>query len=257
MTTAITSRRQSRDSALDHSLAMRLAATEYTRVADLLERLSPQTWSSPTVCSGWDVRAVAGHVLGMVQIAASTGEMVRQQRTAAKLAGRRASADGNLDALTALQVEKNRHLTTEELVQAIRRSGPKAVRGRRRIPAVVRNHATVSAAGAGLVEKWRVGYLTDVILTRDPWMHRSDIAVATGAQLDLSADHDGVIVNDVVTEWAARHGQPFDLELTGVAGGNWSTGRGGERIELDAVEFCRILSEGGEGPGLLSVRVPF
>ena len=193
----------------------------------------------------------------MVQIAASTGEMVRQQRAAAKLAGNGASADGNLDALTALQVQKNRHLTIEELVQAIRLSGPKAVRGRRRIPAVVRNHATVRAAGAGLVEKWRVGYLTDVILTRDPWMHRSDIAVATGAQLDLSADHDGVIVNDVVTEWAARHGQPFDLELTGVAGGNWSRGRGGERIELDAVEFCRILSGRGEGPGLLSVRVPF
>ena len=47
MTTAITSRRQSRDSALDHSLAMRLAATEYTRVADLLERLSPPSLVQP------------------------------------------------------------------------------------------------------------------------------------------------------------------------------------------------------------------
>lgn len=95
---------------------MDLAATEYTRVADLLERLSPQAWSSPTVCSGRDVRAVAGHVLGIVQVAASTGEMVRQQRAAAKLAGNGASADGNLDALAALQVEKNQHLSTKELV---------------------------------------------------------------------------------------------------------------------------------------------
>ena len=41
-----------RGSALDHRSAMRLAATEYTRMADLLEGLSPKAWASPTVCSG-------------------------------------------------------------------------------------------------------------------------------------------------------------------------------------------------------------
>lgn len=205
MTMASTSRR-SRGSALDHRSAMRLAATEYTRMADLLEGLSPQAWARPTVCSDWDVRAIAGHVLGMAQMSASIGEMIRQQRASAKLAGRGASADDNLEALTALQVEKNQHLSVEELVRSFREIGPKAVRGRRRIPAFVRNHATVSAAGAGITERWRVGYLTDVILTRDPWMHRGDIAEATGAEMVLTSDHDRVIVADVVAEWAARHG---------------------------------------------------
>lgn len=55
------------------------------------------------------------------------------------------------------------------------------------------------------------GYLIDVILTRDPWMHRTDIAEATGAPLVLTAEHDGILVDDVVKEWAARHGSPAPL----------------------------------------------
>jgi hypothetical protein len=39
----------------------------------------------------------------------------------------------------------------------------------------------VDSAGTQ-AEDWTVGYLTDVILTRDTWMHRSDIAAASGPQ---------------------------------------------------------------------------
>jgi hypothetical protein len=109
----------------------------------------------------------------------------------------------------------------------------------------------------GTVESWTIGYLVDVILTRDPWMHRSDIADATGRPMTLTAEHDGVLVADVAAEWAARHGQACSLTLTGPAGGSWTWGSGGEHLELDAVEFCRILSGRGTGAGLLETRVPF
>jgi len=45
--------------------------------------------------------------------------------------------------------------------------------------------------------------------------------------------------------------------LTGPAGGSWTFGSGGPEIELDAVEFCRILSGRGEAEGLLKTAVPF
>lgn len=54
----------------------------------------------------------------------------------------------------------------------------------------------------GAAETWSIGYLTGVILTRDPWMHRLDLARATGQAPMLTSDHDGVIVADVVHEWA-------------------------------------------------------
>jgi hypothetical protein len=73
----------------------------------------------------------------------------------------------------------------------------------------------------------------------------------------LTPEHDGVLVADVVAEWAQRHGRPYRLRLTGPAGGEWSSGSGGEEIELDAVEFCRVLSGRGSGAGLLGQPVPF
>ncbi len=50
-----------------------------------------------------------------------------------------------------------------------------------------------------------------------------------------------MLVVDVVAEWAGRHGQPYTLHLRGTAGGHWSAGTEGREIELDAVEFCRVL----------------
>jgi hypothetical protein len=109
----------------------------------------------------------------------------------------------------------------------------------------------------GSLEDWSLGYLIDIILTRDPWMHRMDLAAATGRAPHLTDDHDGVIVADVVAEWAGRHDAAYELRLTGPAGGSWHRGSGGDRLELDAVDFCRILSGRGAGDGLLTVAVPF
>jgi hypothetical protein len=106
-------------------------------------------------------------------------------------------------------------------------------------------------------ERWKYGYLVDTIFTRDTWMHRLDIARATGRQMDLTPQHDGRLMADVVTEWARRHRQPFDLSLTGPAGGHWQSGTGAEHIELDALEFGWILAGRAPGVGLLSTRVPF
>lgn len=109
----------------------------------------------------------------------------------------------------------------------------------------------------GKPETWRMGYLLDVILTRDPWMHRVDIARATGREMELSPEHDGRIIADVVAEWARRHGAPFVLTLTGPAGGTYVLGDDGEQITIDAVDFCRTLSGRATGTGLLTQEVPF
>jgi hypothetical protein len=106
-------------------------------------------------------------------------------------------------------------------------------------------------------ERWTFGYLIDVILTRDAWMHRMDISEATGAHLELTPDHDGVLVADVVAEWATRHGWPFRLRLTGPAGGEWSSGVDGPEIEIAADAFCATVSGRGAAEGLLTTHVPF
>jgi uncharacterized protein (TIGR03083 family) len=255
MTVQQSTDREPRRSALDRDVAMRLAGSEYDRVVALLEQLTPEQWSAPTDCPVWDVRAMAGHVLGMAQMAASLPEMARQQIGSQ----RRATRDGGpwIDALTALQVEKNAHLGTAEIVDRMRRVGPKAQRFRRRTPGPVRNRTMPDKQDVGgSKETWTFGYLVDTILTRDPFMHRIDMARATGLPVHATADHEGVIVDDVVREWAGRHASPYALELTGPAGGHWRLGDG-EHQTMDAFEFCRTLSGRAPGAGLLATQVPF
>jgi len=241
--------------ALGWDAAMDLAATEYDRVATLLGQLEPAQWAAPTDCPAWDVRAMAGHMLGMAQMVATPAEMERQQVASHEAAAR--SGTSALDALTALQVEQNKDLDTAELVQQMRTVAPQAASSRRQTPAELRDSTMDEMQDVGgSPEPWTFGYLLGIILTRDPFMHRIDIARATGVPLALAPEHEGVLVDDVVQEWAGRHGRPFSLELTGVAGGHWGSS-GGDHISMDALEFCRTLSGRHEGTGLLSEQVPF
>jgi uncharacterized protein (TIGR03083 family) len=230
-----------RTAPIDHDLAMQLAAAEYRRGEQLLAQLSAEQWSAPTVNTGWDVRATAGHMVGMMAMMGGVAQFIGQQ-VAAQRAARSAGAPVSVDALTALQVRRNAGLTVDELLGRYRALAPKAVRGRRRFPAVIRRRTLPERQlVGGRLERWTFGFITDVILTRDPFMHRLDIHAATGLPPQVTAEHEGRIVDGVVREWADRHGSPFALHLTGPAGGHWSAGTG-ETISLDALDFCRLLS---------------
>lgn len=230
-----------RRSALDRATAMRLAAAEYQRYGDLLTDLTPSDWSAPTDCPGWDVRTMAAHNLGMARMAASLVETIRQQVKADRRA--RKTGEQLVDALTAIQIAERTALTPAEIVADYRRTGPRAARGRRRRPGWFR-HARLPAAQRvnGADEPWTFGFVIDTILTRDCWMHRVDTSRATGRDPVLTADHDGIIVADVVAEWSSRYRPAGTLVLTGPAGGTWTFPDPGDTITLDAVEFCRILS---------------
>lgn len=240
--------------------AMRLAETEYQRVTDAVDVLRPEDWSRRTDCSAWDVRQLVAHIAGMAKFISTPLELARQLRAAK---ARQQEGQASVDALTALQVEERQHLSPEQLRAELHRVGPRASRGRRRMPGLVRRQRLRDPELVnGVPEFWSLGFLTDVILTRDPWMHRLDLARATGRTPVFTADHDGVIVADVVMEWARRHGQPYRLELTGPAGGSWESGHGGEEIVMDAADFCRVISgrpstDGSRAQGLLATQVPF
>ena len=251
MTTNATGTRPRR-STLDRATALRLAATEYERYLDSLRSLDPDDWSRPTACPAWDVRAMAAHNLGMAEMAGALPEMVRQFAAAAR------RDEEGVDAMTAHQVEARQALTPAEIIDRYREVIPRATRGRRRRSTVIGGLTMPDKQVInGVEESWTFGYLFETILTRDTWMHRIDTAAATGRPLVLTPEHDGVLVADVVTEWAGRHGAPFTLHLTGSAGGRWQVGDVGKELSLDAVLFCRTLSGREAGKGLLAVEVPF
>ncbi len=239
---------------IGHDEGMRLLRAELQRNLEVMRGLGVDDWSRQTDCPDWDVRRLYLHVLGACESGASTRELLHQLRAARS--HQRRNGGPQEAALSAVQVAERLDLTPAQLVERFSAVIPAVVRGRSRLPALVRR-ARIGVDGP-VVEKWSVGYLVDVIYLRDAWMHRIDVARATGATPVLAREHDGRIVADVVREWAGRHGEPFTLTLTGAAGGRFATpGRGAESMTLDAVEFCRVLAGRSPANGLLATVVPF
>jgi uncharacterized protein (TIGR03083 family) len=236
---------------LTRSESMAFADEELARWLDVLRGLTAEDWAAPTECKPWDVRAMACHVLGATESHSSLREMAHQMRAY------RGAKDGPMiDAMTALQIRDRADLSTAEIVSRFERAAPRSVRARRRMPGLLRR-MRMKVDPPFDKDGWRLGYLMDVIYNRDAWMHRVDMTRAIGRDMTLTGDHDGRLVAGVVAEWARRLGKPVTLVLAGPAGGTFVAGIGGERIELDAIEFCRILSGRAEGTGLLSTEVPF
>ncbi len=237
---------------IQHEEAMRIAGVENAKFADLLRRFDTSDWVKPTDCTRWDVRALAAHVVGSAAGQASPREFVRQVRKGRPLVAEAGSFWW--DGMNEFQVRERSALTVEELIDEWDGSSARALRARTRLPRVIARLPLLNLPEP--VGRQPVSYLFDIGFTRDVWMHRIDLARATGKPIDADPEHDGRLVADIVAEWAGTHGQPFALELGGPAGGRFGAGSGGEHVTLDAVEFCRVLAERVPGTGILSHPLP-
>jgi uncharacterized protein (TIGR03083 family) len=204
----------------------------------LLRSLDIADWARPTDCAGWTVRDIVAHVVGLSHEAVRPDVMIRH----VILARRRYPALNLLDGTNAVQVDDRRNAPTGRLNADFGRLAPRAVRARRRTPELVRRVRPPS--GFTLPSDLRFRDVIDVIVVRDAWMHRIDIARACGREVpSIEADTEVVaqVVRDLDRYWS---GQPLILELTGPGGGRWRIGDGDPvaTARLDAVAFCRSLS---------------
>jgi uncharacterized protein (TIGR03083 family) len=236
-----------------HGEAMQIAAVENARFATLLRSFEPGDWAKPTDCTLWDARAVAAHVVGSAAGQASPREFARQVRKGRPLI---AEIGGQYwwDGMNQLQIRERAGLNTGQLITEWDAASARALRARTRLPRPVARFPLLNLPAP--VGRQPLSYLFDIGFTRDVWMHRIDLARATGKTLDQDPGHDGRIVADIVAEWAGTHGESFTLCLGGPAGGRYHSGTGGEHVDMDAIEFCRILSGRGQGTGILRHLLP-
>ena len=242
---------------VDHREAMALTAVENSRLLALLRALRPDHWTRPTDCTGWDVRAITVHLIASAEAQASPLEFLRQVRAGRRLVteiGGRHWVDG----LNEAQLRARGSVPAAQLPERWSAASAAALRARARMPAPVRKLRLLPMGEAlGTRLGWQpLSYLFDVGFTRDVWMHRVDIARATGIPLELTADHDGRLIADLVAEWASRHDEPFTLHLEGPAGGRYTAHEGTAPICIDAVQFCRVLSGRTPGTGVLRHALP-
>jgi uncharacterized protein (TIGR03083 family) len=229
-----------------HSEATGLAQSQYDRLLATLHDLSEEEWNAPTDCERWRVRDIIAHMTGWAEAVVSPPAMIRLMRAGRK---RKNELGDALDAQNEVQVDAQRHLSTHEVLDEFEGLLPRFVK-RRRLLGGAGRYVPYLAPGIG---RTNIGFVMNVIFTRDTFMHRIDIARATNRELELG-EPEQRIVADVVRQWARESGAAARLHLTGPAGGDFMTADNpAATITGDAVEFCRMLT-GRADPSVMSVE---
>lgn len=224
--------------------ADRLATDVYTALLADLAVLDGDDWTRPTECDPWTVRDMVAHLVGAAQGHASTVTFLRQYAWAVR---HKKQFDGSeMDALSQHEIDLQAGRSGPGLVDDLTALAPRAVAGRaRRARLLGWVPVTMAPTGSwyeGMPTKVSMAELSAVVLTRDVWMHRLDIARALGRTPVLDPLVDGRVIADLVIDWADRHGRPLTLTLTGPAGGTFQLDRGGAALQLDALDFARHLA---------------
>jgi uncharacterized protein (TIGR03083 family) len=261
--------------------AVTMASVELDRFLALIASLTAQEWEAPTDCTLWNVRQVVAHVAGA--LTAYADEHLLLQRIGPWLGGpqggpgmtmalfiadvtgmpqarRDAYRDlglNPLDALNQYQVDEREHATPQELMEEIRAAGPAAIANRRSMPDSIRD---IQLPVTGVMAP--VHYLTDVIYPRDMWMHRMEIALATGRSIARTSDHEGRLTALVMRDLARRLARSLGnrtvvYHLAGPDGGRFRFGGGQEPdtvLSMDAVDF-HLLASSRRAPEALTVDI--
>ncbi|WP_426594417.1 maleylpyruvate isomerase family mycothiol-dependent enzyme [Cellulomonas sp. McL0617] len=217
--------------------AVDAATAELSALIDDVRALTSEDFRSPTDCAGWTVRDVVAHLTGAADEAVHPMVLVRHMVTART----RLRGSALADALTAQQIADRAPTSDDEVVAELVALTPKAPAARARVPGLIRRRALPDPAA---LPGDTLGYLLDVTYTRDVWMHRVDIARATGrAMHDSGAEATivGQLVRDLQRGWS---GAPFRLVLTGRVEGTWRVGAAdaAPTIAVDCVSLFRLLS---------------
>lgn len=173
----------------------------------LLDSLTPEEWATVTACDPWTVKDVAAHLLGWAEALCSPREMARQARAGLV---RRRSFENLLDATNDAQVEAGRSLSTQEIVDRLRTSLPRAAKLRRRLGGPL--HYVPAYAGF-LGGPFNVGYLLNAIFPRDLIVHAIDLGDATGRKVEIGPAGARVAA-DMLRDWARRQDVDATIELT-------------------------------------------
>ncbi|TXN31442.1 maleylpyruvate isomerase family mycothiol-dependent enzyme [Lacisediminihabitans profunda] len=165
-------------------------AAGLVRIADLLDGLTPEQWATPSLCAGWSVRDVAGHLLWRL---GPTRRLVRD--------GLRAVRPGTL--------------TPDRIIDAVSResaTAPTAELVRR-----LRESAAAYAAGQG---RKSVHELTEVVV------HGYDLAVPLGLDPSFSPVETGAVAIARAAGGPAATRAIVRARTLTASDDRWSVGRG-------------------------------
>ncbi|MGW5641298.1 maleylpyruvate isomerase family mycothiol-dependent enzyme [Saccharopolyspora sp. NPDC003752] len=222
----------------EHAHAAEVLRPEVEAMRALLGELSAEEWLMTTDCPRWSVRDVVAHVLGNAEVALAPDLLVLRAREGAL----RYPRLYRLDAMNEMAVDAWRDRQAGELAAEFAPLWRQVIRALPGMTESVRGQ-TFDTGYPGMLPV-AMGYVVDVVLARDMWMHRVDICRATGRAF-TAHEHDRGVVEQVLRDLDdAWTGPPLVLELTGVVSGGWQIGADAPvaTVRGDAIGVLRMFS---------------
>ena len=244
-----------------HALGM--VRGELSRTRALLGDLDPAEWLRATDCAGWSVRDVAAHMIGESEELCRPTLLARRIYAARRLAG----PDG--DGRSKAQIRDRADRSTEQLLAELAYWARKATLAAERVPGPLhRVRGSIFFPAARGAPENTIDHFIRVLMPREAWMHRTDIAIAAQRPVGVGAQ-DGEVVRQVIRDLAGTWSRPaVILDFSGPMGGRWSLGEGRPVAEVhsDPVSFVRLAAgrpgrqpvidgDGGTAAELLATRV--
>ena len=184
-----------------HALGM--VRGELSRIQALLGGLDPAEWLRPTDCAGWSVRDVVAHMIGENEELSRPTRLIRRIRAARRLAG---TNDG--DGRSERQIRDRAERSAEQRMAELAYWGRKATLAAERIPGPLhRMRGSVFFPAVRGAPENTIDYFIRVLMPREAWMHRTDIAIATRRPVGIGA-HDGEVVRQVIRDLACAWSGP-------------------------------------------------
>ncbi|MGW6280739.1 maleylpyruvate isomerase family mycothiol-dependent enzyme [Kribbella sp. NPDC055071] len=213
---------------------------------DLLASVEGDEWHRRTVCDAWDVADIAGHLIGQAEDVITPWSFPRRFRKS-----KRVYPDApRFDAHMMIQADEHRGTPPAELRTSFDTRWAKATRKISSEPQLIRRFSMQVEDNP----RMSLGYIRDILLARDLWMHRDDVCQALGRSFDAgpyAAELIAQVIYDLEASgpfWGER--PAVELELTGQGGGTYRLGRGEPvgRASVDAVSYMRTLSGRDNSP---------
>lgn len=224
-------------------------AAEITAWLELTRSLDADEWHRPTVCSEWDVADIVGHMVGQTDDVLRPWSFVRRELQAR----RRYPGADRWDAHMMVQADEYRGTAPEPLIALFQQRWAKASRRILKLPKPLRAmRMTIEDIPDPEFRRVNLGYVHDVLLPRDLWMHRDDICQALDRPFDAGPYATELIAQvmldlELTGYWS---GPAVELELTGQGGGRYRLGTGDPvgAAQVDAVAYMRTVSGRDDNP---------
>ncbi|GAA1605996.1 hypothetical protein GCM10009804_72640 [Kribbella hippodromi] len=213
----------------------------------LLASIEGDEWTRRTVCDEWDVADIAGHLIGQAEDVNRMLSFPRRYRKAKRVYPEVVRIDAHM----MVQADEHRGTPPAELRVLFDQVWAKATRKISKNPELFRR-VSLSMEGFDDV-RLSLGYIQDILLARDLWMHRDDVCQALQRPFDAgpyAVDLVAQVMYDVIDGpyWGDR--PAVELELTGPGGAIYQLGRDEPvgRASVDAVAYMRTLSGRDDAP---------